>query len=78
METAVQSYKVLTMVGKSPFSNASKTEVGGQETDGVITKFNLGLIGIVALAAIVSGSTYMFIYIYCMIRAMCKRRCLQD
>lgn len=58
METAIQSYKVLTMVGKSPFSDGSKQEVGGEETDGAITKFNLGIIGMVALAAIASGSEY--------------------
>ena len=59
METAVQSYKVLTMVGKSPFSDDSKLEVGGEETDGAVTKIKLGFIGIVALAAIGSGSEYM-------------------
>jgi hypothetical protein len=58
METAIQSYKVLTMVGKTPFSDGSKQEVGGEETDGAITKFNLGIIGMVALAAIASGSEY--------------------
>jgi hypothetical protein len=56
METAIQSYKILTTVGKSPFADREKTTVGGEETDGAITQFNMGIIGIVALAAIASGS----------------------
>jgi hypothetical protein len=56
METAIQSYKILTMVGKSPFVDGNKTTVGGEETDGAITQLNLGIIGIVALVAVTSGS----------------------
>lgn len=65
METAVQSYKVLTMVGKSPFANGAKETVGGEETDGAITNFNLGIIGIVALVAIASGSEYEESLVWC-------------
>jgi hypothetical protein len=58
METAVQSYKILTLIGKSPFADNDKKTVGGEETDGAITKFNLGIIGAVALLAIDSAREY--------------------
>jgi hypothetical protein len=58
METAVQSYKILTLIGKSPFADNDKKTVGGEETDGAITKFNLGIIGAVAFLAIASAREY--------------------
>ena len=53
MDTAVQSYKVLTMIGKNPLTGPN--EVGGEETDSVVNKVTLGFFGIVAITAIVSG-----------------------
>ena len=53
MDTAYQSYKVLSKIGKSPFDGPN--EVGGEETDSVVTKVTIGVFGIVAITAIVSG-----------------------
>jgi hypothetical protein len=53
MDTAYQSYKILSAIGKSPFEGDN--EVGGEETDSVVTRFTLRFFGIVAIAAIASG-----------------------
>ncbi len=55
MEAAVQSFTVLRMIGQSPFGEG-KFAVVGEETDGAVTGFSLGFMGIVALVAIGSGS----------------------
>ena len=53
MDTAYQSYKVLSKIGQNPL--VGDNEVGGEDTDSVVTRVTLGFFGIVAITAIASG-----------------------
>ncbi|KAG7343426.1 hypothetical protein IV203_021371 [Nitzschia inconspicua] len=71
MDTVVQSYKVLTMIGKSPFSDDRNQIVGGEDTDGAVTKFNLWVIGTLALVAVGSGIASMVLTVSTIVDVAC-------
>lgn len=56
MNAAIKSFTILRSIGQSPFGDEPNT-VKGEETDSVVTAAGLGLIGLVALAAVGSAGT---------------------
>ena len=68
MDSAVQTYHVLSCIGKSPYEiGKDAVRVGGENTDSLVTGVGMGVIGLGALAGIGSGSRSYFVCVSMML-----------